>query len=451
MATARTRARAVSGLGGPGSGQVVVHSAPLVLPIAGPPLREGALAVRRGRVVAAGPRREIASAFRGRREVRWDGVVVAGLVSAHTHLQFTALAQVGRRRYGSLEEWSTTFDAAYAEAVEAADTDWAAAALQGAHAALAAGTTAVADVVTDVEAATAYAEAGLTGMAYLEVLGDTEESWHAEGRDRLITALQESGRPMGVSPHAPYTLDVAVLEDLALLARSYRLRVHIHVAESAHEREYTVSGTGPLARMVREIGFDFALLREGGTGLGPVDLLDGVGVFGEHCHVAHGVYLTADERRVLRKRGTAVALCPRSNRTLGLAAPDVAALLAEGNPIAVGTDSLASSPSLDLLEDVRALRDLAREQGYRAADLEERLVRAATEGGARALGMAAGPGRIGALVPGARADFAVFDIEADAREPYRALIEQGPGRCVATIIAGRSMCGRARSRNGRRG
>ena len=83
------------------------------------------------------------------------------------------------------------------------------------------------------------------------------------------------------------------------------------------------------------------------------------------------------------------------------------------------------------------LRDLAGSTGYRGADLEERLVRAATEGGARALGMAAGPGRIGALAPGARADFAVFDVDAGAREPYRALVEQGPGRCVATVIAGR--------------
>ncbi|MEV5407483.1 amidohydrolase family protein [Thermopolyspora sp. NPDC052614] len=456
MTTARTRHRVASGAGGRGSAGVVVHSAPLMLPVAGPPLREGALAVRRGRVLAAGPRREVAGAFREHREVRWDGVVVAGLVNAHTHLQFSCLARLGRRRYGSLEEWSTAFDAAYAEASSAPDAlatgrrrgrkvDWAAAARKGARAAIASGTTAVADVVTDMEAAAAYAEAGLTGMAYLEVLGDTEESWHAEGRERLITALQEAGLPMGVSPHAVYALDVAVLEDLALLARSYRVRQQIHLAESAHEREYTVRGTGPLARMVRDLGFDFAVLREGGTGLGPVDLLDGMGVFGEHCHVAHAVYLTPDERRVLRKRGTVIALCPRSNRTLGLDTPQVAALLEEGNPIAVGTDSLASSPSMDLLEDVRLLRDLAREQGYTDADLERRLVGAATEGGARALGMASGPGRIGALIPGARADFAVFDIDTGTREPYRTLIEEGPGRCAATVIAGRRVWQRARS------
>ncbi|MFC7647274.1 amidohydrolase family protein [Streptosporangium lutulentum] len=125
----------------------------------------------------------------------------------------------------------------------------------------------------------------------------------------------------------------------------------------------------------------------GGTGLGPAALLGELGMLGPGCHIAHGVYLDADDRALLRARGTAVALCPRSNRTLGLEGPDVAALLTEGNLVAVGTDSLASSPSLDVLADVAALRDLAVRQGYRAADLDRRLIEAATLGGAHAMGI----------------------------------------------------------------
>jgi cytosine/adenosine deaminase-related metal-dependent hydrolase len=435
----------------------VIHSAPLILPIAEPPIRDAALAVRDGRVLAVGPRRDVLAAHPGEEEIRWDGLVVAGLVNAHTHLQYTHLASVGRRRYGSFEEWSAAFDAAYFGTGDVdwasgargggRDVDWASSARDGAQAAIAAGTTAVADVVTDLEALTAWHEAGLGGVAYLEVLGDTAESWLREGRDRLITALRETGVAVGISPHAPYSLDTPVLEDLARLCRSYGLRQHIHLAESAHEREYTVSGTGPLAAMVRGLGFDFAMLREGGSGLGPADLLDSMGAFGPHCHVAHGVFLTADDRAILRKRETAVALCPRSNLTLGLGGPDVAALLEEDSPVAVGTDSLASSPSLDLLEDVRLLRDLARAQGYRGStaaepdlrsgsDLERRLVEAATSGGAHALGLATGPGRVGSLTPGARADFAVFDVDPAIPDPYRTLVETGPGRCAATVIAG---------------
>ena len=73
MTTARTRTRAVPGLGGGRPGQVVVHSAPLVLPIAGPPLPEGAVAVRRGRVIAAGSVQSI--------DVRYSGAFDIGTIS----------------------------------------------------------------------------------------------------------------------------------------------------------------------------------------------------------------------------------------------------------------------------------------------------------------------------------------------------------------------------------
>jgi hypothetical protein len=88
----------------------VIHSAPLILPVSAPFVRDGALVVRHGRVVATGPRREIMAEWQGEEETRWDGVMVAGLVNAHTHLQYTYMAKVGRQRYASLEEWSTAFD-----------------------------------------------------------------------------------------------------------------------------------------------------------------------------------------------------------------------------------------------------------------------------------------------------------------------------------------------------
>ncbi|MFJ2030801.1 amidohydrolase family protein [Streptosporangium sp. NPDC087985] len=409
-------------------GDTVIHSAPLILPVSAPPVPDGALVVRHGRVAALGPRAGILAAWPDREETRWDGLLVAGLVNAHTHLQYTHMAEVGRRDYASFEDWSAAFDKVYA----GSSIDWAASARDGARQALRSGTTSAADVVTDLPAAGALRDTGLGGLPYLETLGDNDASWAESGRERFRALLDAAGTPMGIAPHAPYTLDTGVLRDVAALARSRRLRLHIHLAEGEHEREYTVSGTGPLARMVRELGFDFAILREGGTGLGPTAFLDGLGLLGPDCHVAHGVHLDAGDRALLRARGTVVTLCPRSNRTVGMEGPDVAALLAEGNPIAVGTDSLSSSPSLDVLADVADLRDLAVRQGYRAADLDRRLVEAATLGGARALGVAGG------LDPGGPADFAVFDVSPGA-EPYRILVAEGPGRCVATVIGGETV------------
>jgi cytosine/adenosine deaminase-related metal-dependent hydrolase len=120
----------------------------------------------------------------------------------------------------------------------------------------------------------------------------------------------------------------------------------------------------------------------------------------------------ADERR----GPTAVVVCVRSNAVLGFGDPRVAELLATGE-LAIGTDSLASCPDLDLLAEARAVRDLARRQGL--DDPEEAIVTALT----------------GTIEPGRRADLAVFDVPT--KEPFRDLVEHGAGRCVATVIGGR--------------
>jgi cytosine/adenosine deaminase-related metal-dependent hydrolase len=172
-------------------------------------------------------------------------------------------------------------------------------------------------------------------------------------------------------------------------------------------------------------------LLHGGSGRTPTAHLDALGGLGPDVHVAHGIHCDAADRALLRARGTAVALCVRSNALLRAGEPPIAAYLAEGSPISLGTDSLASSPSLDLLEEAAAAAALARRQGYDGSDLARRLVEAATTGGAAAMGRS----DIGALRVGARADLAVFDVPPV--DPYAALLSHGAGRCVATVLGGR--------------
>lgn len=127
-----------------------------------------------------------------------------------------------------------------------------------------------------------------------------------------------------------------------------------------------------------------------------------------------------------RPTSTAV-LMTRSDAFLGVEQAPVADLLSRG-VVALGTDSLASCPDLDLLAEARSTRDVARRQGLEHP--EEALVRALTLGGARAVGQ-----DLGTLEVGRRADLAVFDVPTDA--PYRGLVEHGAGRCVATVLGGR--------------
>jgi hypothetical protein len=102
------------------------------------------------------------------------------------------------------------------------------------------------------------------------------------------------------------------------------------------------------------------------------------------------------DRERLRRLGVVVALCPRSNAILQSGTPPVAAYLREGSTVALGTDSLASSPSLNLLDEARRPRRRGR-AGADDVDLAARLLQAATAGGA-----AARTSRHRSLVPGAR-------------------------------------------------
>lgn len=208
--------------------------------------------------------------------------------------------------------------------------------------------------------------------------------------------------------------------------------MHIHLGESETEK---LENRDERWRSVDAESFQ--ALRRDGYGVSATEFVDQLGVLGPDCHVAHGVYLNDTDRAILRQRGTSVALCPRSNHVIGLDEPPVADYLREGNPIAVGTDSLSSSPSLDVLADVAELYRIARTQGYHEPDLSGRLLAAATLGGAAALGLATGSRRVGQLQVGALADLVAVDVAGPtARDAVEELVRAGTGRQAATVIGG---------------
>jgi cytosine/adenosine deaminase-related metal-dependent hydrolase len=72
--------------------------------------------------------------------------------------------------------------------------------------------------------------------------------------------------------------------------------------------------------------------------------------------LVHCVDLDEEDLALLAACGATVALCPRSNHHISGLRPPLPRLLAAGVPLAIGTDSLASSPSLAPLDELRLLR-----------------------------------------------------------------------------------------------
>lgn len=415
--------------------RTTVHLAPVVVPVSKAPTTDGAVAVNDGVIVGVGSKSEMLARFSSADVVEWSGVLIPGLVNAHTHLQYTSFADVGSAPHTSYVSWSERFVAEY----EGRETeDWAATARHGVELALSTGTTCFADIVTDVDALDTLVATGVSGVVYLELIGVDQAAWDSGVEfwveSTLVAAPRNDHAVVGLSPHAPYSVDEPVLKAAAALARRLGIRLHIHLAESDSEDSYYRTGTGALAeRVTLRVGRPWSILARGGTGLSAAEFAMSCGLLGSDSHVAHGVYLGAEGRRLLREAGTYVALCPRSNLTVGIDPPPVASFLEEESLFAVGTDSLGSTTSLDLLEDVALLRRLAVEGGYRRDDLDRRLLHAATRGGASALGLS---DRLGSIDIGKRADFTVLGVDPDSREIERRINEKGAGTCLATVVSG---------------
>ena len=415
-----------------------LHSAPIVLPVSAEPIGDGAVLVDGDRVVAVATRTALLAEYPGVRERAWSGVLTAGLVNAHAHLQYTDFEELN-----ALDEpfhvWIAKLTAKRSSFTDAM---WGESTRRGLHLMLRSGITSVADIVTDpVGVLPPTARSGIGGVSYIEIVFEDARSWSDSGRARLLERLGSgpAGRALGVSPHTPYTVASAVFADCVAIARDKGLRLHPHVAESPAESEYVLTGSGPFAEQMTKFGKSMELIRDGGSGLSPVQFLDKLGVFGPDMHAAHCVHCDPADREVLRERGVYAALCTRSNKILQSGQPPVADYLREESPFSIGTDSLASTPSLDLLEEAAALRALARGQGYAEADLDRRIFEAATLGGAGAMGLT----DVGRLEAGSRADFAVFAVpglESVAPDAaYGALLDAagaGEHKCVGTVLGG---------------
>ena len=100
---------------------------------------------------------------------------------------------------------------------------------------------------------------------------------------------------------------------------------------------------------------------------GPVDYVDRMGFLDERLIVVHGVQFDSDDlERLAAKRATLVT-CPRGNQRTGAGVPPIGEFFESGVRVAVGTDSLASVPDLNVFAELAEMRRLAPEVPARSA------------------------------------------------------------------------------------
>ena len=231
-------------------------------------------------------------------------------------------------------------------------------------------------------------------------------------------------RKVGLAPCSPFSVSKELMVETARLGRSYGVRLHTHLAETADEDQY-------------------CLRRHGKR---PLKLMEEWEFVGEDVSYAHGIFFTDEELDVLHRTGTAICHCPSSNMRLGSGIARVREMLERGITVSLAVDGSASNDASDFLAEMRQALLLQRVRYGADALTVADVFALATRHGARVLNFP----QIGRIAEGWGADLALFDLHrleyaGSLSDPLAALLFAGiDHRSEYTIIGGRVVVDRGR-------
>ena len=338
------------------------------------------------------------------------GILLPGFVNVHCHASMIPFRTMGddcpdrlRRFLFPLEQEAWTRELTYL----------------GARFAIAemllSGVTAFADMYYyEEEVARACVEMGIRGFP-----GETVICQRAPGSDAPEEALRFSEallrkyagsewvRPI-VAPHGTTTVSADILQACQRLAADYDTLLTLHACETDDETRFFAE-----------------------KGLTPIAYLDSLGLCGPRLLAVHCIHLTDADIACLARRGARIAHCPGSNLKAGKGVAPMRDAARTGISFGFGTDGASSGNTLSLFDQMRLFAGCQKTKYHdRSLFPAREIVRAATRGGAEALGMREN----GALRPGFRADVALVGIERPSLfplyDPYSALVY---GACAADV------------------
>ena len=234
-----------------------------------------------------------------------------------------------------------------------------------------------------------------------------------------ISGGHAAGMQIGLSPHAPYSVEGPALRQIVRHANTAHRPLAMHLAELPYEREFLRDFSGPLGR-------DWPLRKIINVLDSEIPTFDGSPVaWGAHWELlksnqpvilAHVNYADdADIRLMAGHRQISVAMCPRTRHYFEhhlIAEHPCLKMLQAGIRVCIATDSLASTPDLNLLAEAACARE----------DLPSlplaTLFQMVTQWPAAAMALNAGR-----LHPGLRADLAVFPVSSVPRSAESAVAE----------------------------
>ncbi|EMI21236.1 amidohydrolase [Rhodopirellula maiorica SM1] len=283
-----------------------------------------------------------------------DVALLPSLVNAHTHLEFsdceTPIGEPGVALY----QWVGQVIAAR----QSATIDAKAAAInKGLTESLDAGVSLIGEIATLPSEYPSHPRFSRHGQSpelvtFAETIGLSPQ----RGNERFeLTEHHVHTQPSaGISPHAPYSTSRPLIQRCVQLACQSRRPLAMHVAESPAERELLSSGSGPFAETLKQLGvWDASLFPWGAQPFAwLIDLLAKV----PRGLLVHGNDFQRNEIEAIAKHPSlSVVYCPQTHHFFRYEPHPVAEMLDRGIRVALGTDSRASNPDLNLWREIQFL------------------------------------------------------------------------------------------------
>lgn len=390
---------------------MIRYHASWVVPVSGEPIRDGWVTTDRDRIVALGRR----AADDGAREVDLGEVaLMPGVVNAHTHLELSYL----RDEIGPAEafvSWVRNLMAARRRRPDPNDPEI----LDGVDRAIAeaihCGTIAVGEITNTLVTFAPLARSPLAAVVFYELIrfSAPDPEGFVEAAHRQLHELSPTDRVrVSLAAHAPYSVAPLVFRAIRkVVDREPFAPCSVHLSESAAEVEFIQSAGGPWRGLLEELGvWDPTWVA---PSVSPVQYLDDSGFLDSRVLAVHGVQMSPPDLNRLAARATTLVTCPRSNGYTGAGVPPIEEFYKSGVAVAVGTDSLASAPDLNVFAELATMHGLAPKVPASA------LIDSATRQGARALGFDT---EFGTIEPGKCSRLLAVDVPAGTDDVEECLV-----------------------------
>jgi aminodeoxyfutalosine deaminase len=384
------------------------------------PLENGQLIVERGII------REVFSDTRNPIEGELidlsNSLILPGFVNAHCHLSLSALKWKISRR-GSFTTWVRSV----LEKNELVSWENRMLALHAqAKVMVRSGVTALVDYIPQAKFIKEYSSLPFRQTLLLEVLGFLPALAKPMVESLELTLKQkvsENGMiKLGLAPHAPYSVSPKLFREMKRLADKYKCPLSCHLAELPEELQFLQDGSGDIKDLLKERSmFDDDWNPPASS---PAQYLDSMGVL-DSLAAIH-LNLADTDIDLLKSKKVKAVFCPQSTRWFRRDKyMPVRDLLDLGVVIGLGTDSLASSESLNFLDEIRAAEEML------VGVSREELLHMATKGGAETVGM-----DCGVIEKGRPADLTGFRLRREFNDWYSVPFEPERDRADFVMING---------------